>query len=298
MRRYKIVTCILLILSLFGFVLAAPVTTQEVREACADAVDGEENVVIRVGPGKRADIQEEEDLFARAQQGPSSSSLAPNYASGTPPDPSSSSGESKPPLLSASGEIELSWNPEPEGGANSVQPASSSKAKSVSWAPKKMVLLPSGQIYTQMLAPPKSSPLPPPPVPEGHQPDQPASSSKAKSVSWAPKKTVLLPSGRIYTQMLAPPESSPLPPPPVPEGHQPNQPASLPLTKEVHLPSSHVYSEVLPPEMAAHESPLPTESESILSKLVGNLKFWRRISVTAGDVVTEGEGDSQGTVDT
>ena len=247
MRRYKIVTCILLILSLFGFVLAAPVTTQEVREACADAVDGDENVVIRVGPGKRADIQEEEDLFARAQQGPSSSSLAPNYASGTPPDPSSSSGESKPPLLSASGEIELSWNPEPEGGANSVQPASSSKAKSVSWAPKKMVLLPSGQ---------------------------------------------------IYTQMLAPPESSPLPPPPVPEGHQPNQPASLPLTKEVHLPSSHVYSEVLPPEMAAHESPLPTESESILSKLVGNLKFWRRISVTAGDVVTEGEGDSQGTVDT
>lgn len=257
MRRYKIVTCILLILSLFGFVLAAPVAIQEVREACADAVDEGENVIIQVGPvaGKRADIQEEEDLFARAQQGPSSSSPAPNYASGTPPDPSSSPGESKPPLLSTSGEIELSWNPEPEGEANSLQRASSSKAKSVSWAPTKEVKLPSGQIYTQMLAPPESSPLPPPPVPEGHQPDQPASSSTAKS-------------------------------------------ASLPLTKEVHLPSGHIYSEVLPPGMAAQESPLPPESENILSKLLGKLKLWRRISVTTGDVVTEGERDLQDTVDT
>ena len=255
MRRYKIVTCILLILSLFGFVLAAPVAIPEVCEACADAVDGDENMVIRVGSRKRADIQEEDDLFARAQQGPSSSSPAPNYPSGTPPDPSSSSGESKPPPLSTSGEIELSWNPEPESGANSVQPASSSKAKSVSWAPKKTVKLPSGQVYTQMLAPPESSPLLPPPVPEGHQPDQPASSSTAK-------------------------------------------PASLPLTKEVHLPSGLVYSEVLPPEMAAHESPLPTESEGILSKLVGKLKLWRRISLSSDNVVTEGERDSQGTVDT
>ncbi len=116
MRRYKIVACIILILSAFGFVLAAPVAVQEVREACTDAVDGGDNVIIE--SGKRADHSEEYPLLTHAQQEPSlssdwplqhqGSSSAPIYASGTRPNPSFSSGECKLPLLSTSSENELS----------------------------------------------------------------------------------------------------------------------------------------------------------------------------------------------
>jgi hypothetical protein len=119
MRRYKIVACILLILSIFSFVLAAPVAVQELRKACADAVDGSEDV--KIGSGKRAEVQDSEEdpmkeWLAQAQQEPSSSSSsqdqgsssAPNYASGTHPNPSFSPGESKPPQLSTSGGTELS----------------------------------------------------------------------------------------------------------------------------------------------------------------------------------------------
>ncbi|KAN0108984.1 hypothetical protein V8E52_009767 [Russula decolorans] len=113
MRRYKIVACILLILSVFGFVHAVPVAVQEVREACAHAVDRGKNVII--GSGKRAETQEEEG-----------SSSAPNYASGTNPNPSVSSG---------------------------------GEAKSVSFPPSKEVKLPSGLIYSEML-PPETKPLP------------------------------------------------------------------------------------------------------------------------------------------
>jgi hypothetical protein len=226
MRRYKIVACILLILSVFGSVLAAPVAVQEVREACADAVVGCENVIIGVGPGKRADVQEEEDPLARAQQEPSSSSSAPNYASGTPPDPSFSSGP---------------------GTSTGIRPASSSKAKSVSWSLWQEVKLPSGQIYHQML-PPQRNPLPLPQGSEGYQLNQPASSSTAKSIS-------------------------------------------VPLTKAVKPPSGESYSEVVPLEMAAQKLPPPEpQPENVFSKLVGKLKFkpWRRISGTAGGVVTGG----------
>jgi hypothetical protein len=240
MRRYNIVACIFLILSVFGFVHAAPVAVQEVREARADVVDGGEKVII--GSGKRAETEEE------------GSSSAPNYASGTHPNPSFSSGESNPPPLPMSGGTELWWNP--EGGANliqpgsstNIQPASSSKAKSVSFAPSKEVKLPSGFIYSEILQPEIK---PPPPGPEGHQPNQPTSSSNAK-------------------------------------------PGSLPPWKEVKLPSGLIYSEMLPP---GHEVPEP-ESESIFSKLASKVKFWRRISGTAGGVVTEGQKDLQGTVDT
>jgi hypothetical protein len=189
MRRYKIVACILLILSVFSFVLAAPVTVQRVREACADAVDEGENVII--GSAKRAEAQEEEDpmkyWLAQEQQEPSSSSSSsdwrstpspsqhqgsssmPNYASGTHPNPPFSSGESKPSPLSTSGGTELSWNPESEakliqpGTSAEIQPTSSSKAKSVSWAPSKKVKLPSGDIISEPLLPPEITPLPRPP---------------------------------------------------------------------------------------------------------------------------------------
>jgi hypothetical protein len=91
MRRYKIVTCIFLILSIFSFVLAAPVAVREVREACTNEVGGGDN--LKNGLGKR--IGEEEE-----------SSLAPNYASasGTHPFPP---GESKPWLLFTSGGTDL-----------------------------------------------------------------------------------------------------------------------------------------------------------------------------------------------
>jgi hypothetical protein len=120
MRRYKIVACILLILSDFGFVLAAPVAIQEVREAWVDAVGGDENVIIELG--KRTEFAEEEEplLHSWKQQKASASeywqstpwrhqvsSSVPKYASGTNPNPSFS-GESKPPLLSTSGGTELS----------------------------------------------------------------------------------------------------------------------------------------------------------------------------------------------
>jgi hypothetical protein len=98
MRRYKIAACILLILSVFSSVLAAPIplAVQEVREAYtnSDAVDGGDNVIIEMG--KRSG--EEVPSVAQAQQEASSStdwfwkvwtpsqhsSSAPNYASGTP----------------------------------------------------------------------------------------------------------------------------------------------------------------------------------------------------------------------
>jgi hypothetical protein len=69
----------------------------------------------------------------------------------------------------------------------------------------------------------------------------------------------------------------------------------------VHLPSGLMYYEALPPETkplprplsleahpAAQQSPKP-HSENIFSKLLGELKFKfsRRISGTAGGVVTE-----------
>jgi hypothetical protein len=247
MRRYKVVACILLILSVFGFVLAAPVAVQEVREARADgAVDGSENVII--GSGKRADSEEEPLLQSWAQTQEESSSYwsstpwkhqgtssTPNYASGTHPNPSFSSGDSKPPPLSTSGGTEVTSNPLAEGEANliqpvtstEIQPASLSKSKSVSWVPPK-VSLPSGDIHTETL-----------------QPEiQPASLSKSKSVSWGPTT-----------------EIKPLPLSPEREGYQ--------------------------PKMAAQQSPSPPKrpSKNIFRKLVGKLKlkFSRRISGTAGE---------------
>src|SRR6266403_1007299 len=103
MCRYKTIACILLILSVFSSVLAAPVAVREVREACTDAVDGDDNVII--GLLKRDG--EEDPLFSRAQEEPSSSSpdwnvwkpseqgssSAPTSASETHPNPSSSSGD-------------------------------------------------------------------------------------------------------------------------------------------------------------------------------------------------------------
>jgi hypothetical protein len=203
MRRYKTVACILLTLSVFSFVLAAPVAVQEVRKACADAVDGGDNVII--GSGKRADEEGQAKLIQ-------------------------------------------------PGTSTEIQPASSSTAKSISWAPSKRV---SGETTSEPLQPG----IEPLPLPTEIQPE---SSSKAKSVSWAPSR-VKLPSGEIISEPL-PPETEPHPLTPGHEGFQ--------------------------LEMAAQQSPSPPKPKfnNIVSKLgkLGKLKFWRRISGTAGGVEAEG----------
>ena len=136
---YKIVAWIFLILSVFSFVLAAPVAVQEVREAYTNAVDGGDNV--KTGFWKRnggdgplsmtaqqeaggdgslsTEAQQEAggdgSLSTKAQQGAEDSwlwrvwtpsqhqelSSEPNYASGDHLNPSFSSSESKPPPLMA-----------------------------------------------------------------------------------------------------------------------------------------------------------------------------------------------------
>jgi hypothetical protein len=53
MRRYGIVSAILLILSIIDFALAAPILVQEKRQACVDVVHIPENVITVLG--KRGD---------------------------------------------------------------------------------------------------------------------------------------------------------------------------------------------------------------------------------------------------
>ena len=165
MRRYKIVACILLILSVFSSVLAAPIKAEEVREARADTLDASDN-------GSRKRAKEGDPLLAQSQQEASSSNLrwtppqsqeltsALGYVSGANPKPSISSGESKPPLLSTSGGTEPSWYP--GGKAGLIEPGTSidiqpaplpSKAKSVSFSPWKEVKSQSGVIKNVALVP-------------------------------------------------------------------------------------------------------------------------------------------------
>jgi hypothetical protein len=262
MRRYKIAACILLILSVFGFVLAAPIPVHQVREACADAVGGGDSVIIE--SGKRAEVQDEEDpLLTQAQQEPSSSSdwrstpsqdqgssSATNYARAFRWKPSFLSGGGKPPLLSTSGGVAVPRNPLAEGEAKLIEPPllSTSGATEVPWNP-----LAEGK--ANLIKPPLLSTsggieVPWNPLAEGKANlIHPASSSKAKSVSWSPEREVILPSGGTYSEML-PPDS---------------RPAVKPLRRPKKAPPKNIFS-----------------------KLFGKLKFWRRISGTAGGVVTEG----------
>ena len=141
--RYKIVACILLILSVFSFVLAAPVPVGEVREACADAVEGDENVIIvsgkRAPRGNPYDREgSDSDSDTEWWTPPPKSSPAVGHASGSHPGvdmPSSSSGGSESPLLTPGG-TEVPLDPEgasKPGTTTENQPVSSSEAKSVSW---------------------------------------------------------------------------------------------------------------------------------------------------------------------
>jgi len=263
MRRYEIVAYILLILSVFGSVLAAPVAVQDVREACADAGDEGDNMII--GSGKRAEVQEEEDPLLGTQQEPSSSSSsssdwgstlsqyqgsssAPNYASVANPNPSFLSSESRPAPLSTSGGTEVSWNnPEGEGKliqsgtSTEIQPPSSSKAKSVSFAPSTVVIPPSGEIYVETLQPET----------------KPPSTSKAKSVSFAPLREIIPPSGKTYSETLPP---------------------------DFKFQPRPLFLDLYQAKMAARPTKPKSNFKNIFSKLIRKLKFWRRISGTAGGV--------------
>jgi hypothetical protein len=129
--RYKIVACIL-ILSAFSFVLAAPVQVLEIREACADAVEGDEGVIIVSGkraPAPRG-FEGDSDTWAP------SSSQTPPVPDGSHPGvgmPSSPSTGSTSPLSSTPGGTEAEGALKPETTTGS-RPASPSKPKSVSWA--------------------------------------------------------------------------------------------------------------------------------------------------------------------
>jgi hypothetical protein len=252
MCQYKTVACILLLLSVFGFVLAAPVAIQEVREAHADAVGGRENVII--GPGKRGGgddeplmqswEQQEKDMSSYWSTAPwRGSSSAPKYASGTRPNPSFSSGGREAPPLSTPGGIKAPWNPFAEddtnliqpgtstaiqpGTSSEIQPASLSKAKSVSWNPSKEVILPWGGVSVEELQPGAKPPQlsitgaglsqKPGGVDNLIQPGvsteiQPASLRKSKSVSWPPTKPDVRPPSGDI------PTQIPQPPLPLPSG--------------------------------------------------------------------------------
>jgi len=101
--RYKIVACILLILSSSSFVLAAPVAVREVREACADAVEGGENLIIVTGKRAPGAYEADSDSDTEGRTSPSQSSSAPDHASG---------GHSGIDMLSSPSVVsELSWFP-------------------------------------------------------------------------------------------------------------------------------------------------------------------------------------------
>lgn len=133
--RYKIFACIL-ILSAFSFVLAAPVPVWEIREACADAMEGDEEVIIV--SEKRAlarGVDWGSDTDSDTEWAPSSSQRPPvpdgsHPGIGMPSSPSA--GSTSPPSSTPGGaEAEGAFKP---GTTTGNQPASPSKPKSVSWA--------------------------------------------------------------------------------------------------------------------------------------------------------------------
>jgi hypothetical protein len=174
--RSKIVAGILLIMTfpVFSFVLAAPIPVREVREACADAMEGDEDVIMM--SEKRAPW----GARYKREVGLSGDSWAPDYASGIHPGvgkplPSSGGGDS--PLWSkvwsTPGGTAVPWNqegPVKPGTTAENQPASitGNKPKLVSWASTKNVLLPSGDVLKRPLQSDTNLHLSPPPGQPGY----------------------------------------------------------------------------------------------------------------------------------
>jgi hypothetical protein len=291
--QFKMVACIPLILSVFSFVLAAPVPVREVREARTDAVvEGDENMIIV--PGKRAARGNphegpEEDLYppdlSDTEWGtpPHQSPSAPDYVSGSHPDiDMPSSGGSKSPLLSTTpGGTEVPLDSEgafTPGTTTENQPASSSKTKKVNfWHTTKV------HFFDPDLSPP----------PE-HQ--------STSSSETAPSNKVLLPSGEITSEQL-PPESDFLPLPPGREGYLAKvakQPSPSPESDFLPLPPGRggylakVATQPPPSPEIEHLSPSryfdlpppPPQSKGFVSKFktyfgkLGKLKFRPRFQRT------------------
>ena len=142
--RYKIVACIL-ILSVFSFVLAAPIPVRKVREVCTDTFDGGENMIIV--SGKRAlkenpydgESDSDTEWWTPSSQSPAS----PDHAGGSNPgvgmSSSPSSGSESPlgsKVWSAPGGTKVPLDEEgafKPGTTTEDQSPSSSGTKSVSW---------------------------------------------------------------------------------------------------------------------------------------------------------------------
>ena len=144
--RYKIVACVLLILPVFSFVLAAPIPVREVREICADAVEGGENVIFvsgkrapRVNPCERAESDSSDTVWwgspsqsSSARDGSYSGVDMPSFPSSGSESPMWSKTGSTPGGTGVSFDAKGAVTPET---TTENQPASPSKPKSVSWGP-------------------------------------------------------------------------------------------------------------------------------------------------------------------
>jgi hypothetical protein len=252
------VACILLVLSAFSFVLAAPVPTQEVREACADAVEGDENMIIL--SGKRAPRGnpyegEDSDLFSldlSDTESPPQSPSAPNPASGSHPGvgtPSSPSGGSKSALLTAGGtEVPL----DPKGAFKLGLPPPPGREGYLA------------KVAGQQSPFPEIEHAPPSGTTTGNQPTSP---SGRKSISWDPTTKV-----HFYHDG---PEELGLPPPPGREGYLAKVAKQQSLSPEIEHASPFSHFEPPPP-------PKPQSKgfvSNIKSKL-GKLKFRPRFQRT------------------
>ncbi|KAI0277613.1 hypothetical protein BGY98DRAFT_1177024 [Russula aff. rugulosa BPL654] len=239
MRRYKPITCILLILSVFSFVLAAPLAVRE-----------------------RADVQEEDRVknwLDQAQQKPSEevpwstqsqrqgSSLAPTYASGTHSNPPSS----------------------PEGETKSIQswtstenrPTLSSEAESVSWTPSKDVMLSPGETVT----PPLQSEVITLSTPPGREAYLAKMASQQPQIEHpsSPGYVLPLPPGReAYLAKMASQKSH--------IGHpsSPGYVLPLPPGQEAYLAKmASQQSQIEHPSSPGHVLPLPPGREAYLAKM-------------------------------
>ena len=200
--RYITVTRALLILSVFSFVLAAPVPVQKVREADSDAVDVSRKRAEQGHPYKRAwpdtgswDKSDPEYLtWTPSHQSPSTSGPSgsgegvdmPSSSSTvkeSPSSPASTGSESPPRPLSTPGATEMPLGQ--DGALRSVpategQPTSSSRVKSVGFKPMTNVIF-------------YDSDLPPDVKLDPTVGTQEASSSGSKSVSWKHTTKVIFP---------------------------------------------------------------------------------------------------------
>lgn len=162
--RFKIVACILLILPIFSFVLAAPVPVRAPRGKSYDGSESESDMEWWTTSTKELQSQ---------PQSPSpldyASASGSHPGDGMPPPPSPAGGNS--PLWSkvwsTPGGTEVAWDTEEgvfkPGSTTENRPVSPSTAKAISWSPLKKVQLPSGDVIrTPLQSDIKLVPSPPP----------------------------------------------------------------------------------------------------------------------------------------